>query len=398
MTLALGVATTSFAATYTKNAVKAELPEAKATMEVTSKAKKAAMANEEWTVVGQGTYADGIFAGMYNAPSDPVEVTIEKSGSKYRVTNPWPNVVNGAYLIIDATDPEFVLVPEQNTGFVDQADGATYIASASAIYSAQGVTKAEFLASDKAEYNITLRDNVIYFPGNSVLFNWPNANGVDTNPTSWYRTNNPVSGYLQLPGGVVVQEWETQKGTYEFSNGIISTLTGDEVEVMQVQIQKNNQRAGVYRVLNAYGEGTGNLELNISDPTDVTVAAQPTGVGFQGGLGALYIGGDNLFKDHDIFATYNANTGIVNFPAGFIYYRFPSSTNASYDPQYFYSMENALASSLQLPLVSGINDMTIDENAPVEYFNMQGMRVANPEAGQMVIARQGNKAVKMIVK
>lgn len=46
----------------------------------------------------------------------------------------------------------------------------------------------------------------------------------------------------------------------------------------------------------------------------------------------------------------------------------------------------------------GVKDITIDENAPVEYYNMQGMRVANPKAGQIVIARQGNKAVKMVVK
>lgn len=46
---------------------------------------------------------------------------------------------------------------------------------------------------------------------------------------------------------------------------------------------------------------------------------------------------------------------------------------------------------------SGIADIVADENAPVEYFNLQGIRVANPENG-LYIRRQGNKVTKVIVK
>lgn len=35
-------------------------------------------------------------------------------------------------------------------------------------------------------------------------------------------------------------------------------------------------------------------------------------------------------------------------------------------------------------------------DAPAEYFNLQGIRVANPEAGQLYIVRQGNKVSKVI--
>lgn len=37
-------------------------------------------------------------------------------------------------------------------------------------------------------------------------------------------------------------------------------------------------------------------------------------------------------------------------------------------------------------------------DAPVEYYNMQGVRIAEPKQGEFVICRQGNKAVKMIAK
>lgn len=39
-------------------------------------------------------------------------------------------------------------------------------------------------------------------------------------------------------------------------------------------------------------------------------------------------------------------------------------------------------------------DMSADLDAPVEYYNLQGMRVNNPENG-IFIRRQGNKAVKV---
>ncbi|MDE5849739.1 MAG: hypothetical protein K2H38_06330 [Muribaculaceae bacterium] len=46
---------------------------------------------------------------------------------------------------------------------------------------------------------------------------------------------------------------------------------------------------------------------------------------------------------------------------------------------------------------SAVENVAIDENAPVEYYNLQGVRVANPENG-LYIKRQGNKTVKVLVK
>ena len=47
---------------------------------------------------------------------------------------------------------------------------------------------------------------------------------------------------------------------------------------------------------------------------------------------------------------------------------------------------------------SGVADLVVeDENAPVEYYNLQGIRVANPENG-LYIVKQGNKVTKRIIK
>ncbi len=46
---------------------------------------------------------------------------------------------------------------------------------------------------------------------------------------------------------------------------------------------------------------------------------------------------------------------------------------------------------------SSVAEIAADENAPVEYYNLQGVRVANPENG-LYIVKQGSKVTKRIIK
>ena len=46
--------------------------------------------------------------------------------------------------------------------------------------------------------------------------------------------------------------------------------------------------------------------------------------------------------------------------------------------------------------VNGISSVANDSNAPAVYYNMQGMQIANPAAGQIYIVKQGNKVSKII--
>ena len=45
---------------------------------------------------------------------------------------------------------------------------------------------------------------------------------------------------------------------------------------------------------------------------------------------------------------------------------------------------------------TGVDEIEADNNAPVEYFNLQGMRIVNPEKGQIYIQRQGSKVSKIL--
>lgn len=50
-----------------------------------------------------------------------------------------------------------------------------------------------------------------------------------------------------------------------------------------------------------------------------------------------------------------------------------------------------------LDKVGAVEDINFDANEPVEYYNLQGVRVANPENG-LYIRRQGSKVSKVLVK
>lgn len=61
--------------------------------------------------------------------------------------------------------------------------------------------------------------------------------------------------------------------------------------------------------------------------------------------------------------------------------------------QWGYYFEN-----IQGTLEAGIEGIEIDNNAPVEYYNLQGVKVINPESGQVLIRRQGKAVSKVIVR
>ncbi len=55
---------------------------------------------------------------------------------------------------------------------------------------------------------------------------------------------------------------------------------------------------------------------------------------------------------------------------------------------------NVMTRTITISKTTGIDGIVADENAPVEYYNLQGIRVENPENG-IFIRRQGNKTTKV---
>lgn len=84
------------------------------------------------------------------------------------------------------------------------------------------------------------------------------------------------------------------------------------------------------------------------------------------------------------------------------FYKWDAATSAWGEkekyPEYFKLVKDIpFASDDQSGIDSIVTD-TVDENAPVEYYNLQGLRINEPAAGQIVIRRQGSKVSKILVR
>lgn len=79
----------------------------------------------------------------------------------------------------------------------------------------------------------------------------------------------------------------------------------------------------------------------------------------------------------------------------------PAATRASSVEKVTFSVTGSARINTINVVTSGVydsvDDIIVDENAPVEYYNLQGVRVANPENG-IYIRRQGSKVSKVLVK
>ena len=92
-------------------------------------------------------------------------------------------------------------------------------------------------------------------------------------------------------------------------------------------------------------------------------------------------------------SVYDENTGIINVPTCRVTPLYDLATPEMWDDV------NEMSSSITLNFVipSAVTDINTNP-APVRYYNLQGMEIASPKAGEPVIIKQGNKAEKVIFK
>lgn len=130
--------------------------------------------------------------------------------------------------------------------------------------------------------------------------------------------------------------------------------------------------------------------------------------GFMGTDAAYYVGdvdgyamvlGEGSFSIYDIMQEYpnevsTYNNGVVQIGQPLIGQSF--FINTPYAS--LFDDFDITAATVTLDL-SGVEGIHVDNsNAPVKYYNLQGVEVANPAKGQIVIKKQGNQTSKFIAK
>ena len=177
----------------------------------------------------------------------------------------------------------------------------------------------------------------------------------------------------------------------------------------KVKVYQSTENAGIYRVDQAlkglytalnFTSTSPDVEIDATNTDNVVIDFQSTRIngGTEDGIYYLLTLSANYPDPSQTPAAQRATLTktekelVFNFPPKSLAY-WPSNTSSIY-----YANLNE-AAKLTVAL-SGVGiDKVADEfnaNAPVEYFNLQGQRVANPAEGQLVIVRQGSKVKKVI--
>ncbi len=260
--------------------------------------KKAGAVEEEgWNYLGMGSMADGwVTPGLtedvnafYNPTDYVFPVMISQSTEQpglYKLHSPYTSSLfpfvglNGNTepydIIIDATDPEFVLVSNQISGFDHNNPGNKAQRYAAPYY-----------ISNQAQYFYdegNSRDAIISYGYNStfdaetgrITINYPcygheTDNGLDMGYSCSGTENYPCE--ITLPAGEPLPEWESIGfGTYE--DGFITPgYLGNPAEYRwQVEFFAKSDEPGIYMMKNPYtSEASALYEFNAVEGSDVMI-------------------------------------------------------------------------------------------------------------------------------
>lgn len=373
-------------------------------------------AGETWKDLGEGTYSDFIISNIAHGYfNDPVPVQIQESEQtpgRYRVLNPWPTVTESPelnYLIVDASDPDFVMIPEQKSPVDDPSRGKTnFCTSTYYMTNMVGMSK-DVLKEGGYAWIPKLKDGKIDFTTTSLAVLWTEYTGDEVQPGQWTFANMEYTGYLKLPGSQAQDDWNSI-GTGRMLDGAVWPAFDVENPPVEkdVEIYESNSKPGTYRIAGAFTdispETARDLIIDASDPNFCRIRKQNVGI-LTRDYGWTYVFSVSMngnFMDYDDMVSQYpewANRNITLDENGFF---IPRTSILLYFPDYdgvnAVVVSNSIDSYILFPGKGGISGIEKDEPAETLYYNLQGQRVRNPQSGQIVIVRRGSESFKTIAR
>ncbi|MCM1521741.1 MAG: hypothetical protein NC039_03695 [Muribaculaceae bacterium] len=249
----------------------------------------------------------------------------------------------------------------------------------------------------------------------------PNSSAVGMSMTAIKLTRETVSneGWSKVgtatyyDDGFVIDMWSWTNGTPAIECDVYTNAEKPNVYRLYTPYGTLNELTG--ETLNAAGNQPGYIDLDCTDPSCVLVPKSFTGfvefdygpflaantewVSVDGGTSVSEVkqvlGADNV-------STFNAETRLVmvkNCLVGAAFNNYTPSLITDVftwkDPSAAPSCTFTAELSESCFTGSGIADVIATEEAPVEYYNLQGIRVNNPDKG-VYIRVQGKNAVKVV--
>lgn len=223
---------------------------------------------------------------------------------------------------------------------------------------------------------------------------------------------NEAAGYWMLTYSNVLtyQKEKVLYGVGTVSGDMYFSAFGKTAADYQVDVYKDDETGdkllvkdplkGLYAAF-GWDEASPDMIIDATDPANLVIPEFSLGIN-GGDEDGLYYGLSYSANMQDITSTPAANritltkdekSAVITIPVKGLFL-WPSNTTTLY----YINTKDAITITIALA-EAGVDDIVVDEdsNAPVEYYNLQGVRVANPESG-LYIRVQGKKATKVLVK
>lgn len=216
------------------------------------------------------------------------------------------------------------------------------------------------------------------------------------------------SATTYLIAGDLGHEWKSL-GNVDYTEDIM-TVYGLEVETYSVELQESQTTPGMFRLVNPYATSgwsfsSNNLHdnsncnhylyIDATNPDAVEIPISYVGLEIQPTAHEMVVSYNNVASAPDTSKSGKMADGEITFPANAIL-----ETTLG-DSSVYLANPNGMF-RVALPegyLPSGVANVATDNaSAPVEYFNLQGVRVTAPAAGELVIKRQGGNVSKTIMR
>lgn len=225
-------------------------------------------------------------------------------------------------------------------------------------------------------------------------------------------------------------EWKDMDGNALFTDGWLSPAInpGEALPTYEVPVQQSADNENVYRLVNPYKYGPlavynesdrdGYIVFDVTDPQHVVFKFADAGFAsktyrvdrffaynYMGSLALInpyYTPEEVILEFGKDFPATTFSEGVVSFDmsmtASDVRFGLQDLANS---PRFWQDADGAAAkmnAGIVLPgygASAGLNGMEAAE-ADAEYFTPQGLRIASPERGQIVIKRQGNTVTKEV--
>lgn len=329
-------------------------------------------ANGTFTVTEE-LYLDGFQGFSYDVNyveaikfDHPVQATLAENGDVVIALGQAVGTYNGVDIVFFSVDADDKIVITGEVTYVANEDGS-YTANVPGV----GVG---FLNPASGGYScFSLEyDSKILAPNGTATYHWIAGTGTDF-------------GNFEVPMFIGFEDEEYEGVTYTtmYMSALLYELTGDGYPASyEVEEAENGYEAIANSPICVYNE-----EDDITEGGNITYAQLASTI---------------KTYTSDVIWNVSADRDAVELSVQQITSK--EGKTADTDCLYIHNSKYSFGQLLDLTLNlgdAGVQEIIADaaaENGPVEYYNLQGMKINNPAAGQIVIRRQGNKSAKMIVR